>query len=52
MTFTGAVVVGALIAGAFPIPSRYSVRWYGVVFALVLPTILLALADARLRARR
>ena len=52
MTFHGAVVVGELIAPALPIGSRYAVRWYGVVFALLVPTILLAIADARLRAQR
>ena len=52
VTLTGAVVVGELLGPAVPIASRYAVRWYSVVFALLVPTILLALADARLRAHR
>lgn len=52
MTLPGAVVVGELIAPALLVASRYAVRWYGVVFALLLPTCLLALAEARLHGRR
>ena len=51
MTPPTAAVVGELAASLVPIASRYAVRWYGVAFALLLPTCLLALADARLRGR-
>ena len=44
-------VVASLLAPSFP-ASRWSLRWYMIVVALLVPVCVLALAEARLRRSR